>query len=952
MVRKLIKSLLSLSLIAPLSAFALGLGDVHLHSALSERLNADIELLSVSSTEADSLTVSLASQETFAKVGLERPAILMFLKFEKVQDAAGNYTIKVTSDEPINEPFLDFLVEVDWKSGRVLREYTLLLDPPTGYSESAPAVTAPAAVTSPAAATSAPMDAMAPADTEAMTLAPPPSAMLPEPSATTSTVEAATTTTAMPAPVAPVAAAAPSGSLVYGPVKAKDTLWRIADQLRPNKDVSIQQMMVALLKANPYAFFDGNINRLKRGYVLRIDDPSILNAVSRADAVREVSRQTRAWQDYRERVASRAKQRSAAATAVEATPGMAAASKSEPKLTLVAPEGKAADSAGPSGADEGKTPGDVSEKLMLAQESSAAQRKENEALKQRLEALEGQLQDMEKIVSLKDADLAALQQQLRKQGMGAELPSGKVAPEAAVEPAEQPGLVVKPEEKPVEPTTPDTAKPADVAVLAEPQPEQVKPVEVKPEVAEPAAATPEQPKPVVKKPKPKPVQMPVEEPSLIDSLMADPMMLGIGGGVVVFILILLMLLIKRRRKGGFQESILNAGSSSMMKASDEQGSETSFLSDLAISGMGPGTIQTDEGEVDPLTEADVFMAYGRNQQAEDVLKKAREKSPERADIAVKLLEVYYNSKDKEQFEALIEEAVGSLQDDDVLWAKVLGMGHELCPDNVLFKDGAGAELPSAVADTSSDTVMDIGLDLDELSAEMEGGSGDMDLDLGLDFSDLDSDDDGLIDSELDIDIGEPEAVVSETTEEPGDLDMDLGALDVVTSDDEGGMDFDLDLGGVDEAAGETTDEMEFDLGGLATEEAAPEEDISFDLDMGELATEGEEAGLDMSLDMDMDVGDFDLGDLSSSEAETASASDDSIELDMALDDLGSLDDFGDLGDLGDLESGEDDMTTKLDLAQAYAEMGDAEGARSMLEEVVSAGNDEQKQQAQALLDKL
>lgn len=956
MVRKLIKSLLSLSLIAPMSAFSLGLGDVHLHSALSERLDADIELLSVSAAEADSLSVSLASQETFAKVGLERPAILMFLSFEKVQDAAGNYTIKVTSKEPINEPFLDFMVEVNWRSGRVLREYTLLLDPPSGYVEAAPAVTAPAAAsaTTTASTSTTPTVPASAAPAAAMT-----------PAAPTSTMTAAPASSVTP--VAGMSApAAATGSLVYGPVKANDTLWRIADNLRPSKDISVQQMMVALLKANPYAFFDGNINRLKRGYVLRIDDPSMLSAMNRADAAREVAQQTRAWHDYRERVAGRAKQRAAAASAVEATPGMATATKSEPKLTLVAPEGEATDSAASSGAG-----GEVSEKLMLALESSAAQRKENDALKQRLEALEGQLQDMEKIVSLKDADLAALQQQLRKQGQAVDLPSEKPAPEVAIKPAEEPGLVVKPEEKPAEPAMPaeaakPEATPAETAVPAEVTPV---PAEAKPEAAQPVVTKPEATKPVVKKPKPRPVPMPVEEPSLIDSLMADQMMLGIGGGSLIFILILLVLIIKRRRKGGFQESILNAGagSSSMMKASDEQGSETSFLSDLAISGMGPGTIQTDEGEVDPLTEADVFMAYGRNQQAEDVLKKAREKSPERADIAVKLLEVYYNSKDKEQFEALAEEAVGSLQGDDDLWGKVLGMGHELCPDNVLFKEGAGAELPTAAVDTSADTVMDIGLDLDELSAEMEGegSGGDMDLDLGLDFSDLESD--GDIELDLELDSGEPEADTAldmgdfgldepqAQPEESTDLDMDLGALDLdsgseESADDAGSLDFDLDLGDADEATADSSDEIEFDLGDLATEEAAAEEDMSFDLDMGELTTEGDEAGMDMSLDMDMDIGDFGLGDLdSSSETDTDATSETSLDLDMALDDLGSLDDFG---DLGDMDTGEDEMTTKLDLAQAYAEMGDAEGARSMLEEVVSGGSDEQKQQAQALIDKL
>jgi pilus assembly protein FimV len=919
MVRMLLKSLLSLSLIAPLSAFALGLGDVHLHSALGERLQADIDLLSVNQAEAGDINVSLASQETFDKVGLERSAILMFLKFAVVQGSAGSYSVNVTSREPINEPFLDFLVEVEWKSGRVLREYTLLLDPPSSQRETAPAVSSPSA----AATTTSSIPTSTPSAQSATQAAK---------EARTGVSSVSSTSMAPAAGMMPPSSVA-TGGIVYGPVKVNDTLWRIAEQLRPSSDISVQQMMVALVKANPYAFFDNNINRLKRGYVLRIDDPSLLTASSKAEAAREVTRQTRAWQDYRESVAARAKQRPAAASAVEATPGVAAAGMSEPKLTLVSPEGKGADSATPSGSAEGKSAESVSEELMLALEGSAAQRKENEALKQRLEALDSQLQDMEKIISLKDADLAALQQQLRAQGKDIDMPSEQQPAATALPPAESAGLVVKPEEKPAE------------VVIAE-----VKPVIAEmtaPEVKSEVKPEPVVEKPVAKKPKPKVAPMPVEEPDLLETLLADPMMLGIGGGALIFVLILLGLIIKRRRKGGFQESILNGGTSSMMKVNDEQGSETSFLSDLAISGMGPGGMHTDEGEVDPLTEADVFMAYGRNQQAEEVLNKAREKLPGRADIAAKLLEVYYNSKDSAKFEALAEEAVGSLQDDDELWGSVLAMGHELCPENILFEAGAGAELPAA-AESAASSVMDIGLDMDELTAEMEGeGSGGMDFDLGLDFSDLDDKSEASDETALDIDLGFDEPMVKDTEstsiiEESSDLDMDLGALDLESAAEESvsdadTLDFDLDLGGADEVAAES------DEGGM-----------DFDLDLGELSTE--EASLSADAEkpgLDLDMGDFDLADLESAETlETATEATGGLDLEMALDDFGDLGDLDDLGDLGELDSGEDEITTKLDLAQAYAEMGDAEGARSMLEEVIVVGSAEQKQQAQALIDKL
>jgi pilus assembly protein FimV len=927
MVRMLLKSLLSLSLIAPLSVFALGLGDVRLHSALGERLRADIELLSVNQAEAEDIRVSLASQDTFDKVGLERSAVLMFLSFEVARDPAGNYSIKVTSREPVNEPFLDFLVEVNWKSGRVLREYTLLLDPPSSYRESATVVSTPSTVT---AAT------------------PPPSA-----AATVPSVRAETGAAMRAAPAGPQSAAdGAAGGLVYGPVNANDTLWRIAEKMRPSSDITVQQMMLALLKANPYAFFDNNINRLKRGYVLRIDDPAILNALSRDEAAHEVARQTRAWQDYREGVAARAKQRSAVAAAVGSDPATVA--RSEPKLKLVTPEGKGVDSAAPNGSAGGKSPEQVSEELMLAMESAAAQRKDNEALKSRLEALEGQLQDMEKIITLKDADLAALQLQLREQGKVVDLPSEQ-QPVSEVEKA---ALVVGQDDAPQEqPVAGVTSERPVAGEEARPEPQQQ----------------------VAKKPKPKPkvVAPPVEEPSLL----ADQVMLGVGGSVLLFILILLGLIIKRRRKGSFQESILSGDTSSMMKASDEQGSETSFLSDLAISGMGPGTMHSDDGEVDPLTEADVFMAYGRNQQAEEVLRKAREKMPERVDIAAKLLELYYNTKERAKFEALAEEAVGSLQDDDELWGKVLAMGHELCPENVLFASGEAASLPNATeahAAADADAVLDIGLDLDEFTAEMEGeGIDGMDFDLGLDFSDLDDESDKKVK-----DVGEHEVAPELEESEPlaadfSDLDLeaDLGELELAGEaegavEDAATLDFDLDLGAADELTAEDeVDKIHYAPAEEPTaEEPAAEEITAEEITAEEITAEEPVAATD---DFELDLGDFDLAEMDSETArEAATESVGGPVLDITEDDLGELDGLGDLGDLGEmdgwgdlgepdelgdldeLDGGEDEITTKLDLAQAYAEMGDTEGARSMLEEVIVAGSDEQKQQAQALIDKL
>ncbi len=984
--RKLVITLLSLSLMAPAAALALGLGDIKLHSNLNQRLDADIELLSVDPAEVDDVTVSLASADTFSKMGLERPAVLMRVKFDVKRRANGKYYVKVTSRKVISEPFLDFLVEVKWPTGRVLREYTLLLDPPVSQRTASPVVTAPETGTKESAAVT-PKQETATAEQEEE-FVPPPSSIPVSPRAKAEQEKAeqekmakqkAPAPSAKPAkpskptkqakPAQATKPAAPAKGIVYGPVKANDTLWAIALKLRPNKDISVQQMMLALQKANPYAFFDNNINRLKKGYVLRIDDPALLTAMNKAEAVRQVSKQTREWEDYRAAMAAKAKARQPVAEKQVSTPATGAA-KSEPKLKLVAPEGEK--QAGTS-AEGTKANGDTNEKLMLALESSAAQRKENEELQSRVTELEEQLQDMQRLLTLKDADLAKLQKQLREQGQAATLPSDKQAGDMAKEAG---GEMKKPEAA-AEAMTEDKAMPqkAEGEVA---KPEAAKPADKPEEKAAPAKPA-AKPKPAPKpKPKVRPQPKPAPQPSFVESLLQDPIMLAAGGGTVVVLLILAMFLIRRRKKGSFQESILTGGTSSMLNAKEEDGAgETSFLSDLAISGMGGGTITTDEGEVDPLTEAEVFMAYGRNQQAEEVLKKSLESSPDRPEVIAKLLEVYHADKDKGKFDALAGESAEKLKANDDIWSKVVSMGHELSPENALFAGATAtaAESQQPVAEEKSepvsDDVLDIGLDLDELSAEMEGEGSEESFDLGLDLDQdeesteekVEATDEGLGDLDFDIgDFGAEEETSSATTaesEEEPSFDLDLGeesgageepSFDLDIGEEAGTEEepsFDLDIG--EETGAEEEPSFDLNLG----EEGGTEDDTAFDLDLGveESATAAEE-----STDLgDMDLGDLDFGDLEfegSAEGEAPSSAEEHDDLDLSA--LESDSDFGDLGDLED-EGGfsdSDEITTKLDLAQAYIEMGDNDGARSMLEEVVEGGNDEQKQQAQDLLSKI
>ncbi len=879
MVRKLIKPLLSVVLMAPAAALALGLGEVKLHSALNQNLNADIELLSVEPGDLEDLEISMASAETFAKLGLNRPAVLMYVQFEVKQGTNGKYYVNATSKDAIREPFLDFLVEAKWPAGRVLREYTLLLDPPTRHAEMAAPVNS--ATTS----------------TQPMTSSSPRQAPMSQPQAAKSTPmqqqEAVTYYPSQPA--------AQPGGVSYGPVQAGDTLWQIALKVRPNRNITAPQMMMALLKANPHAFVDNNINRLKKGFVLRVDDPALYSAMSKAEAARAVSQQTREWQDYREAVATKAGKRQNV-TADEGTSRSTASGKSEPKLKLVAPDGKQKSAGAGAGSETGDA--DAQEQLMLALESSAAQRKENEELQGRVDDLEAQLTDMQRLLTLKDSDMATLQKQLREQGNAVSLPSEQAAkPETPAEP--------KPEKS--APATTDT-KQAKV--------DEAKPAESA-KAAKPAPAKPE-PKPKTK-PKPRVMPQPQPEPSFIDMLLDDQLMLMAGGGVIVLLLLLGLVISRRRNKGGFQESILSGGTSSMLSAGDDDShGETSFLSDLAISGMGGGSISADEGEVDPITEADVFMAYGRYQQAEDVLKKALAAKPNHPEVTAKLFEVYFNTREKDKFDELVDSSAESLQENEEAWASVSAMGKEISPENPLFAT-AEASAPAPRPEPISEDVLDIGLDLDELSAEMEGEADTSDsLDFGLDIGGLD--DSPTLESEpaaaelgddldFDLDLGSDSsdtAPAAEVSSGSGDLDFDLGEI--------GADDLD-DIG---------TAEMEPIL------DAAEESEGLGDLDLG-----------------DLDFGD--LGDSSSDESQEV-ASLDLSDLDSGDDDLSDfaedLDSNTATSDDADVFGGGDEISTKLDLAQAYIEMGDGEGARSMLDEVVVQGNAQQKQQAESLLSRI
>nr|VFJ49314.1 MAG: FimV N-terminal domain-containing protein [Candidatus Kentron sp. FW] len=271
---------LVLLLFAPMtSVYALSLTDIDLSSKLNEPLDARIPLRALQPGDMETIRVKLADVEYFTRANLERPSVLDNLLFKAIQNPSGSAYIQITTENAINEPFLSFIVEVSWSRGRILREYTLLLDPPmyTGVASSTvkKAETATARTVTDGATT--------PKTSE---------------SSTTKTLTPSTITVSEKPDSTDI-------SNLYGPVAAKDTLWSVATRFRPNKSVSIEQMMLLIQQYNPDAFSQNNINTLKAGAILRIPNPGKTATIPQAQALAEVKQQHTAWEEFRQKLAGK-----------------------------------------------------------------------------------------------------------------------------------------------------------------------------------------------------------------------------------------------------------------------------------------------------------------------------------------------------------------------------------------------------------------------------------------------------------------------------------------------------------------------------------------------------------------------------------------------------------------------------------------------------------------------
>lgn len=295
-------------LAAPIGAWALGLGDIQIRSALNQPFEAHILLEEVAPGELEALSVALANQETFERYGLDRPGFLSALQFSIGRNAAGADVVLVRSTQPIAEPFVTMLVEANWPRGRVMREYTVLLDPPLLVPEPVAAVPVePAEARAPQAnvpqanvreRAPTPPPAPPPEQPSAPPPAPPPeppvspAAPPPEQPPVPDDAPEPQAAPSISSEAAPVSASDRGSS--YGPVQRGDTLWAIASQYRPD-DVSLFQMLLAVYEANPEAFA-GNMNHLYAGAILRIPARSEIGSIATDNARVEFLRQTDEWQ--------------------------------------------------------------------------------------------------------------------------------------------------------------------------------------------------------------------------------------------------------------------------------------------------------------------------------------------------------------------------------------------------------------------------------------------------------------------------------------------------------------------------------------------------------------------------------------------------------------------------------------------------------------------------------
>ncbi|QSI29504.1 hypothetical protein GNX71_07880 [Variovorax sp. RKNM96] len=657
---------------ASTDASAFTLGQLKVQSALGEPLRAEIDVTEIAAAEADGLKINIATAEAFKNAGIPYNSALGDVKATLQRRAGGQYVVRLSGSRPLSDPFIDLLLEANGSSGRIVRDYTVLLDPPVTRQAAAPVVPIAPQISTPV---ERPAVAAARARREraaAAASAAPPVAAAPA------------SAPAAPASAPAAAATAPRAGGEQVTVQRGDTAGKIAGAHKP-ADVSLDQMLVALLLANPDAFIGGNVNRIKAGAVLELPGATEASAVPAAEARRTVTAQSRDFGNYRQRLAENAP-----------TSNVAAASrKASGKLQANVEDRNAAASA--------------PDKLTISQ-GSASTRAADEKVAQARQAQES---------SNRVAELSKNINELNKLKAGA----GSSAPAAAPAPA-APGIPVPTPSTSATTSPPVAANPAPAVVVPAPTPAPAAAPAPAVAAAAPAAPTPEAtaaapvpaaeptstppaadaaaaaptaaasaavaapaaaPKPVVKAAPPPP-----PERGFFEELLDNPLMLA-GAALIALLIGFLLYRVLGRRREEMSESVFlesRIPKDSFFGASGGESVDTKHRGDSSVSSLSYSPSQLDAGDVDPVAEADVYLAYGRDLQAEEILREALRLNPDRTAIHLKLLEIHAKRRDVRAYEGLATEVHKLTGGSGSDWNRVVDMGKDLDPGNPLYESGA------------------------------------------------------------------------------------------------------------------------------------------------------------------------------------------------------------------------------------------------------------------------
>ena len=951
------------------SAEAAGLGRLTVQSALGQPLRAEVEVTSVSPDEAESLKARIASPEAFSRVGLQYKEALSGVRMD-VENRGGRYFIKVTSSRPINDPFVDLVVELSWASGTFSREYTFLLDPPTQQNANQANRSGNAPVAGAATAAAA-TGAAASGSNAVRTIDPATGRLVNQERGAQGRSQAASQPTEAKQQPAAQAKAGRDASSEGGTVTVGqgETLGMIAARVRP-ASATLDQTIVAIYRTNPTAFIQNNPNLLRQGRTLTIPSEGEIAAIDSTEAGRQLRMAARDFRSYKERMAGTTPEVASGNGSSTASGAISAKvdderggqAGSQDRLELSRSEG---------GKDEqGSAVGARDAEAQVARE--AALKEANS----RIAELEKNVGALKSMLELKDKSLADLQAQLEKARVAGAQVSGTVAAaataaadkarDAASKVADKAAAEKAAAEKAVAEKAAQTKAAADrLAADAKAAADKVAAEKAAAEkaaadkaaaekaaaekaaadkaaadkaaadkaaaekaAAEKAAAEQDQPKPAegadkdaveraaadakaeVERvtngdadkskdmPKPAPVNDSEEQGGLIEGLSQNSLLLpGLGVAALAAGLGFWMLRRRRREDDGFSDSISadEFSANSLFGTTGGQSVDTMTGASTQITTISEST----PTEVDPIAEAEVYIAYGRETQAEEILREALKRQPERQAIRLKLLEIYSGRKDTVAFGQMAREMhdmTGGLNEE---WSKVVQMGAALDPDNALYGDGtADLAAPSPVASPAADVG---GMAAAGAAAVAAGVAG------------------------------------MAAAAEPQHVEPEAPAVSSPSMDE--GLAFD---GGYNKPAAEAESKpvQTFQSTRSGPLSAMPGVELpSLDLDAPLDLDEGPSTVTDLNIDTTITES-LDMGHASGGEGDGLGA----IGLDLSPSTIS-----GPITMSGAASSQWQEMASKLDLASAYVEIGDKEGARELLEEVINGGDAAQQQRARELL---